>query len=216
VQFSASIFLQFADICREGNQMSAMTEFRLHGRGGQGIVAAAAVFAEAVFREGRYARAFSLFGAERRGAPVTAFIRVSDSILMPRCRVYNPNYVAALDPTISGDTIRAGLHKGGVLLINSPEDQPVTLSGGEMLAPDRSFSVFTVNATAIAMRHNLTIGGFPMVNTVMIGALARVCGLAELETILTVVEKRVSARREDNLEAATAGYKMVREVGGCA
>ena len=54
--------------------MSSMTEFRLHGRGGQGIVAAAAVFAEAVFREGRYARAFSLFGAERRGAPVTAFI----------------------------------------------------------------------------------------------------------------------------------------------
>ena len=28
--------------------MNGMTEFRLHGRGGQGIVAAAAIFAEAV------------------------------------------------------------------------------------------------------------------------------------------------------------------------
>lgn len=196
--------------------MTAMTEFRLHGRGGQGIVAAAAVFAEAVFREGRYARAFSLFGAERRGAPVTAFIRASDSVLMPRCRVYNPDYVAALDPTISGDVIRSGLQKGGVLLINSPDDQPVTLSGGEILAPDGYFGLFTVNATAIAMRHNLTIGGFPMVNTVMIGALARICGLADLDNILAVVEKRVSARQEDNLKAAAEGYEQVREVGGLA
>lgn len=196
--------------------MTVITEFRLHGRGGQGIVAAAAVFAEAVFREGRYARAFSLFGAERRGAPVTAFIRVSDSVLMPRCRVYNPDYVAALDPTISGEAIRAGLQKGGVLLINSPDDQPVIFSGGERLTLDGLFSVFTVNATAIAMRHNLTIGGFPMVNTVMIGALARICGLADLDNILAVVEKRVSSRPEDNLKAAAAGYKQVREVGGFA
>jgi 2-oxoacid:acceptor oxidoreductase gamma subunit (pyruvate/2-ketoisovalerate family) len=214
VQFSAGKLLQFADICKEENQMTAMTEFRLHGRGGQGIVAAAAVFAEAVFREGRYARAFSLFGAERRGAPVTAFIRASESVMMPRCRVYNPDYVAALDPTISGNAIRAGLQTGGALLVNFPEDQPVILSGGEKLATDGTFRVFTVNATAIAVQYNLTIGGFPMVNTVMIGALARICGLAGLETVLAVVEKRVSSRREDNLEAAAAGYKRVREVGG--
>ncbi len=190
--------------------MTAMTEFRLHGRGGQGIVAAAAVFAEAVFREGRYARAFSLFGAERRGAPVTAFIRISDSALMPRCRVYQPDCVAALDPTISGSAIRSGLKEGGILLINSPDE--LTLTGGE--APDAALRLFVVDATAIAWRHNLTIGGFPMVNTVMIGALASICGLAGLENILAAVEKRVSSRIDDNLKAAADGYHGVREVSG--
>lgn len=194
--------------------MSTMTEFRLHGRGGQGIVAAAAIFSEAVFREGRYARAFSLFGAERRGAPVTAFIRVSDSNLMPRCRIYRPDYVAALDPTIGGDAIRAGLKEGGILLINSFKGDPDKPDGEDRLKPDGGFRLYTVNATSIAMEHNLTIGGFPMVNTVMVGALARISRMAGLESILKAVEKRVSSRIEDNLKAAEAGYNGVREVNG--
>jgi 2-oxoacid:acceptor oxidoreductase gamma subunit (pyruvate/2-ketoisovalerate family) len=90
-----------------------MYEFRLHGRGGQGIVVAAAIFAEAVFLEGYYARAFSLFGAERRGAPVTAFIRVSEDRLMPRSRIYQPDYVVVFDSTLTGSTLIAGLKKRG-------------------------------------------------------------------------------------------------------
>ncbi len=193
--------------------MNGMTEFRLHGRGGQGIVAAAAVFAEAVFREGRYARAFSLFGAERRGAPVTAFIRVSDSPLMPRCRVYRPDYVAVLDVTLGGSAVRSGLKEGGALLINAPDSQNAA-SLMEELNPDGAIKLYTVNATAIAVKHNLTIGGFPMVNTVIIGALARICGLAGLASIEEAVARRVSSRREDNLKAAAEGFAAVREVSG--
>jgi len=48
------------------------------GGGGQGAVTAARLFADAAFREGKYVQAFPFFGAERRGAPVLAFTRISD------------------------------------------------------------------------------------------------------------------------------------------
>jgi 2-oxoacid:acceptor oxidoreductase gamma subunit (pyruvate/2-ketoisovalerate family) len=189
--------------------MEQITEFRLHGRGGQGIVIAAAVFAEAVFREGYLARAFSLFGAERRGAPVTAFVRVSRAAQMPRCRIYEPDCVAALDATISRDTVMAGLKAGGTLLLNAPGDDFTFFSA---LPPGHSYRTYRVEASSIAARHNLAIGGFPVSNTVMVGALARITGLASLDSVLAAVEKRIAARRDDNMKAAAEGYHQVEEV----
>jgi 2-oxoacid:acceptor oxidoreductase gamma subunit (pyruvate/2-ketoisovalerate family) len=188
-----------------------MYEFRLHGRGGQGIVVAAAIFAEAVFLEGYYARAFSLFGAERRGAPVTAFIRVSEDRLMPRSRIYQPDYVVVFDSTLTGSTLIAGLKKRGMLLINAGENWDNNLPG-ETLA-ENLFSVISVDATEIAWQHKLAIGSFPMVNTVMLGAMARISGLASLDNLIEAIEKRVTASLDANISAAAEGYDSVKEVG---
>ncbi|MEW5783827.1 MAG: 2-oxoacid:acceptor oxidoreductase family protein [Bacillota bacterium] len=190
--------------------MEGLTEFRLHGRGGQGIVMAAAIFAEAVFNEGLYARAFSLFGAERRGAPVTAFIRVSEARLMPRCRVYRPDYVAVLDSSMNSTAVLAGLDQKSRLLINADRDEKAARFG-EGTANER-YPAYLVDATGLAMQYHLTIGSFPMVNTVMVGALARISNLATLESVCAVVEKRISTRLEDNLKAAAVGFNQVREV----
>lgn len=188
-----------------------MYEFRLHGRGGQGIVVAAAIFAEAVFLEGYYARAFSLFGAERRGAPVTAFIRVSEDRLMPRSRIYQPDYVVVFDSTLTGSTLIAGLKKRGTLLINAGEGWDNNLPG-ETLA-ENLFTVITVDATEIAWQHKLAIGSFPMVNTVMLGAMARISGLASLDNLIEAIKKRVTASLDANISAAAEGYGSVKEVG---
>jgi len=188
-----------------------MYEFRLHGRGGQGIVVAAAIFAEAVFLEGYYARAFSLFGAERRGAPVTAFIRVSEDRLMPRSRIYQPDYVVVFDSTLTGSTLIAGLKKRGTLLINAGESWDNNLPG-ETLA-ENLFTVITVDATEIAWQHKLAIGSFPMVNTVMLGAMARISGLASLDNLVEAIKKRVTASLDANISAAAEGYGSVKEVG---
>lgn len=188
-----------------------MYEFRLHGRGGQGIVVAAAIFAEAVFLEGYYARAFSLFGAERRGAPVTAFIRVSEDRLMPRSRIYQPDYVVVFDSTLTGSTLIAGLKKRGTLLINAGEGWDNNLPG-ETLA-ENLITVITVDATEIAWQHKLAIGSFPMVNTVMLGAMARISGLASLDNLIEAIKKRVTASLDANISAAAEGYGSVKEVG---
>ncbi len=190
--------------------MNEMFEFRLHGRGGQGIVVAASIFAEAVFLEGFYARAFSLFGAERRGAPVTAFIRVSKDRLMPRSRIYQPDYVVVFDSTITGSTLIAGLKDEGTLLVNGGESWDDNLTG--ILGPDNRYQIKTVDATQIAWKHKLAIGSFPMVNTVMLGAMGRISGLTSLENLISSIKKRVSASIDANISAVTEGYERVKEV----
>ncbi len=192
--------------------MEEIFEFRLHGRGGQGIVVAASIFAEAVFHDGYYARAFSLFGAERRGAPVTAFIRVSRDRLMPRSRIYQPDYVVVYDSSLAVETSTAGLKEGGVLLINAGESK----DGNLFLSTvgDNPYRIYAVDATEIAWKHKLAIGSFPMVNTVMLGAMASLSGLASLESLIKSIKKRVTARIDANISAVSEGYESVKEVEG--
>lgn len=191
-----------------------MLEFRLHGRGGQGIVVAASIFAESVFFGGHYARAFSLFGAERRGAPVTAFIRAGSDRLMPRSRIYEPDYVVVFDSTIAGDTLIAGLKREGTILINS-DDSWVNRIPVDQLKKARA-RVFLVDAREIAWKHKLAIGSFPMVNTVMLGAMAKISGLASPDDLITSIKKRVSASIDANIKAALDGFEIVKEVDSLA
>ena len=97
-----------------------MHELRIHGRGGQGAVIASKVLAVALFREGRCVQSFPAFGVERRGAPVTAFLRVDDAPVRLRCEVAEPDALIVLDPTlIDAVDVTAGLKPGGSILINS-------------------------------------------------------------------------------------------------
>ena len=91
-----------------------MIEVRFHGRGGQGAVTAAEIVAQAAIRKGDYAQAFPSFGPERRGAPVQAFLRVSDKQIRLRSKIYEPDNVLVLDPTLVVSANPAqGLKKGG-------------------------------------------------------------------------------------------------------
>ncbi|RMD71774.1 MAG: pyruvate oxidoreductase subunit gamma, partial [Gammaproteobacteria bacterium] len=84
-----------------------MIEIRIHGRGGQGNVVAAYLLAIAAFEEGKYSQAFPSFGAERRGAPVVAFVRASDTPFRRRCQVREPAFLIIQDHAL--------LHVPGIL-----------------------------------------------------------------------------------------------------
>jgi pyruvate ferredoxin oxidoreductase gamma subunit/2-oxoisovalerate ferredoxin oxidoreductase gamma subunit len=74
-----------------------MKEIKIFGRGGQGAVTAAQILATAAFLEGHWAQTFPLFGAERRGAPVIAYLRVDNEPITVRSKVYAPNVVIVMD-----------------------------------------------------------------------------------------------------------------------
>ncbi|MEE9555963.1 MAG: 2-oxoacid:acceptor oxidoreductase family protein, partial [Candidatus Adiutricales bacterium] len=100
-----------------------MIEVRFHGRGGQGAVTSAELVALAAIEEGRYAQAFPLFGPERRGAPVTAFLRVDDQQIRLREQIYEPDIVVVLDPTVMNIlAVDDGLKDDGLLVINTNRD----------------------------------------------------------------------------------------------
>jgi len=88
-----------------------LIEFRIHGRGGQGNVVAAYSLATAAIDEGRYGQTFPAFGAERRGAPVVAFVRIADQAFKRHCQVLHPAFLIIQDQALEeGVTIHT--HRG--------------------------------------------------------------------------------------------------------
>ena len=175
-----------------------MIEVRFHGRGGQGAVTSAELVAQAAISEGRYAQAFPLFGPERRGAPVTAFLRVDDRQIRLREQIYEPDIVVVLDPTVMHITaVNQGLKEEGYLVINT----------NRSIADIKAEFGFTqkmalVDASKIAME----VLGLPITNTVMLGALVKASGLIEPESIRAPLEKRFGRIAAQNQKAFDQAY----------
>jgi 2-oxoacid:acceptor oxidoreductase gamma subunit (pyruvate/2-ketoisovalerate family) len=182
-----------------------MRELRIHGRGGQGAVIASKLLASALFLEGRYVQSFPAFGVERRGAPVTAFLRVSDRPILLRCEILLPDDLIVLDPTlVQAVDVTAGLKAGGSILINSerPPESYVELAG--------RFRVGTVNASAIATSQGLGSKTQPIVNTAILGAFAAFWGLVSLESVCAAIADEIPVRAEDNVAAAREAARLLR------
>jgi 2-oxoacid:acceptor oxidoreductase gamma subunit (pyruvate/2-ketoisovalerate family) len=182
-----------------------LKEVRIHGRGGQGSVTAAEVLAHAAFIEGKSVQAFPYFGAERRGAPVKAFARISDEPILVHSQVYNPDYVIVLDPYIYKVVdVTEGLNKNGILVMNTTKKpSEVGLNG---------WRVATVDATGIALELNLLVAGLPVVNTSILGAFAKATGEVKLESILKAVNETWSgAAGERNARATELAYERLKK-----
>jgi len=178
------------------------TEIRWHGRGGQGAVTAAIIVAQAAIFEGKYAQAYPEFGAERRGAPVCAYSRVSDEPIYTRAPITKPDVVVVLDPTLSKDIYMKGLKSGGLLLINTKKsvDEVKKMVGRD------DIKVATVDATSIALQ---TLGA-PIVNTAMVGALVKVLPIVKLESVEKAISENFSGRiAEANIQAVRKAYESV-------
>ena len=175
-----------------------MIEIRFHGRGGQGAVTAAELLAQAAIADGKYAQAFPNFGPERRGAPVTAFLRVSPEPIYLREKIESPDIVVVLDPSlIDLVNISDGLKPGGKLVINSDAAQQASLARYR-----EQFQVASVDASRIALE---TIG-IPVTNTAIIGALIKACPLTSVETMEAPLNRRFGRQAPKNLQALQRAF----------
>ncbi len=183
-----------------------MIEIRFHGRGGQGAVVASKISAIAAFKKGYYPLAFPQFGVERRGAPVTAFLRIfsPEEELFLRCNIYNPDIVVILDTSLLKmiDVVE-GLKEGGKIIINSPQNPKDFNFGGK-------FEVYTVDATEIAVKYKLGSRTQPIVNTSILGAVARVSQIFGLEELKSAIEEEVGAKKEENIKACEEAFMSVK------
>ena len=177
-----------------------MVEIRFHGRGGQGTVVASKILADAIAKEGNYVQAYPEFGVERRGAPVFSFIRIDDKPIYDKSRIYTPDHVVVVDPTlVEAIDVTEGLKDGGWIIINS-EKKP------EELNFPKKYKVATVNATEIAVKHRVGTRAAPIVNTAIVGAVVKILKLAKIKSVLEAVKEGVPAKPEDNAAAAKEAY----------
>ena len=182
-----------------------LVEIIFHGRGGQGAVTAANLLVAAALNDGNEGvQAFPFFGAERRGAPVRAFARISDEEIHLRSEIYTPDIVIVLDESIMDivDVLK-GLKKDGKILINTrkkPKDFDFS----------KKFNVATVDATGIALKNEILVGGIPVVNTPILGAVPKILGKVTLKSIQeTVKGKWKGELGEKNMKATQDAYDEV-------
>lgn len=149
-----------------------MIEIRWHSRGNLGAVTSARIFAEAALQLGWWSQAFPEYGAERSGAPIMCFNRVSKREIRLRCAIYDPDIVVVLDETLCQTAITQGLKSTGIVLMNtcwhpSQVAQQLDLAAKKILILD---------ANAIAASCGCFRAGNLMPNTAMLGALLQLLG----------------------------------------
>lgn len=177
-------------------------EIRFHGRGGQGVVTSAELLATAAGIDGSWASAFPIYGAERRGAEIEAYCRISKSQIRETSPISRPDVVVILDPTLLkiSNPLR-GLKESGKIIINSK------------VPPSVDFETYYIDATKIAIDNNLVKSGWPLVNIIMLGALLKVIGAVSLESLKIAIEEEFEGKiAELNEKAVEIAYNSVKEV----
>lgn len=181
-----------------------MLEIRFHGRGGQGTVLASISLAKAFFDSGYQVQTFPLFGVERRGAPVEAFLRISEDDILIRSNLYTPDHLIIMDSKlIKTIDVTKGLKKDAIILINASKIQ-------EDMDNLSDFNLAVVDAAGIALQNGLGTKTRPIINTAMLGAFSRVMKMPDFKYIEKAILKEVPVKQEQNVDAAREAYEAVR------
>lgn len=182
-----------------------MFEIRVHGLGGQGAVTMVTWVARVGYAMGNHVQAFPFFGAERRGAPVKAFVRIDDAPIDLRSQIYKPDILLVMSPELVDAALAEGIKPEGRLLVNAGEEF------AERTAARLSRDVYYIDATGIALELGLEYDGMPMVNITLFAAIVAQAELAPFDVVMEFVEK--AAQRGDLKayeEAARRGCEGVR------
>jgi len=181
-------------------------EIRWHGRGGQGAITAAKIVSQAAHINGyRGVTAAPSFGAERRGAPVSASTRISTEPVLVVSQVEKPDIVVVLDDTLlKYPDVTHGLGKNGWLVVNSSHSP-------KQLGIKGDFHVATADATRVCQDLNLIVAGQVIVNTAILGALVKATKVVDLSTVEKVIRDRFSTSAiEVNLNAIHRTYDITK------
>jgi pyruvate ferredoxin oxidoreductase gamma subunit/2-oxoisovalerate ferredoxin oxidoreductase gamma subunit len=184
-----------------------MQEIRFHGRGGQGTVVASILLAKAFFKAGYDVQTFPLFGVERRGAPVEAYLRLDKQKIMTRNNVYTPDHVVVQDAKLLQNVdVTKGLKPQGWVLLNIANPPA-------KLAAFKGFRLACVDATQIAIDCDLGTRTHPIINTAMIGAFARMMDMPPLDTITEAIKAEIATKPAKNIQASQRAYEDVKLFG---
>ena len=173
----------------------------MHGIGGQGVVVAAEMLAEAFVEEGKYVGAFCVIGAQRRGGNVSGFVRFDDKPIKEKTRVYYPDCLIITNPIqLALPTIFAGLKPESILVLNTTKVPEKPLHPNVKLAG-------VIDATGIALQEL----GITVVNSTILGTFAGTTQWISMDSVVSVLKKRFSGQALDkNITCAERGFHGVK------
>ena len=190
------------------SQEEKIVEISMHCRGGQTCITASQLLAEMAFEEDfKDTIANPIIGAERRGAPIQAFSKISKSkTIKTYDSVVNPDYILMFDTSLLNiSRIKDTIKEGTTLIVNSPE----SIETSEF---PKNVKVYIVDATGICIHNNFMHSSGPILNIPMLGAFGKVTGYYNLKSMEKVIKKEFGeGRLEKNMSVAKEAYETVRE-----
>jgi pyruvate ferredoxin oxidoreductase gamma subunit len=159
-------------------------DIRIHGRAGQGAKTAAQLLAEAAIDIGMYAQSFPEFGAERTGAPMKAYSRISRDKISVHYQITKPDVVVVMDESLfHAENVLEGIKEDSCIIVNT-SDSPDTVRKKYNIPSN--VKVYTVNATKIA----LDLFGKNFANIPLLGAMVKIVGIIDPEKVKESIKKK--------------------------
>ena len=189
-----------------------MFRIRFHGRGGQGMKTASRLLGTSFFLEGYEVQDAPRYGAERRGAPIFAYVRASHNPIYERGIIQQPSLVVVADDTlvaIPTAGVLAGVNLKTVLLFNSATE------------PDEWRRRLNIENEIVCLPVTQEIedrAELPYIGASCAGAAARLIGTITRDSLAKAIEQELIVHGKDvvekNLEKAFQAYDDVSDYEG--
>lgn len=171
-------------------------QLRLSGSGGQGVITAAIILAEASVMEGKEVVQSQSYGPEARGGASKSEVIIDDKQIQ-HPHVKNPDVVLAMTQK-SADKYSKDITKKGLLILDRD------------LVPDVPKDVENVIQVPITKLAVEKLGKSLYANIVALGLVTKLTGLVALDTVKKCVARRVPEHTvEKNMKALQIGYNAV-------
>lgn len=183
-------------------------EITFHGRGGQTAITASQLLAELAYEKGfKDAIAIPIIGAERRGAPIQAFTKLSkDRPIKTYDSVVNPNFILVFDTSLLDiPRVQDSIKDGVTLVVNSKDTFDTSKFG-------KKIKLYIIDATGICIKREFMHASGPILNIPMLGAFGKITGYYDLEIMEKVIKNQFGVKRLDkNMSVARDAYESVKE-----
>ena len=172
-------------------------QLRLSGSGGQGVITADIILAEAAVEEGKEAVQSQSYGPEARGGASKSEVIIDDTkIFHPHVQV--PDLVLAMTQK-AADKYYGDLKKDGLLVLDTDLVPEV---------PDFP-NIVRIPITKLAVEE---VGKPLFANIVALGALVHLTNIVDFETIKKSVANRVPPHTvEQNMKALQVGWDAAKK-----
>lgn len=174
-----------------------MYRIRFHGRGGQGMKTGSRILGSAFFLEGYDVQDAPLYGAERRGAPVFAFVRAAKHPINERGIIHHPDLIIVADDTlvaIPAAGVLQGIAPHSVILIDSQE------------AASTWHDRLNINNTIISLPSSETAedrAELPFIGATCAGATARLLQVISRDALQQAIQNELSHLGDNVVKANT-------------
>jgi pyruvate ferredoxin oxidoreductase gamma subunit len=190
-----------------------MYRLRFHGRGGQGMKTASRILGTAFFLAGFEVQDAPRYGAERRGAPIFAYVRAARTPINERGVIRRPDLVIVADETlvlIPAAEVLAGVTPRTVLLISSKESPEVWQERLHLAGPVLTLPRVAALTDPLEQRY---------IGAACAGAAARLVGVIPRYCLAQAIREELAhlgdAVVAKDLDAALGAYDLLTEHAGC-